>query len=80
MTPGIWYTVTKPSKRREFQIGDRIRLEDDGTISCPAAGGWMAAEDVAAATSGMDVAVDADRRAEKITKLRAELAALEATP
>lgn len=77
MTPGIWYTVTKPSHHREFQIGDSIRLESDGTISCPAAGGWMAAEDVASATAGMAVEIDAAKRAEQIKKLRAELAALE---
>ena len=75
MTPGIWHTVTKASEDEEFQVGDRIRLEADGCISNAAAGGWMPAEDVPAATRGMECE-PVDSKAGRIAKLRAELAAL----
>jgi len=56
LTPGIRYIVTKASRNREFQVGDQIRLEADGSISNFHAQGWMPPEDVPEATRGMEAA------------------------
>ena len=55
MQPGSWYLVTRASRNREFQVGDRIKMCADGSIDVPAAAGWMPAEDVPDATRGMRV-------------------------
>jgi hypothetical protein len=56
MLVGVYYIVTKQSIRGEFQVGDRIRLFEDGTIGNTQAGGWMEEEDIPAATEGMECA------------------------
>ena len=55
MKVGPLYLVTKPSKDREFQRGDRIRLRESGSIINRRGMGWMPAEDVPEATRGMEV-------------------------
>lgn len=57
MRVGVRYIVTRDSKNREFQRGDRVWMETDGAISCPAANGWMPAEDIEAATEGWAIEV-----------------------
>lgn len=72
MTPDrveIWrrYVVTRESVNGEFQVGDHIRLLDNGDLENAEAHGWMPREDVPAATEGMQVREDSewyDRRRE----------------
>lgn len=54
MVVGVYYTVTKPSKHMEFQIGDRIKLFEDGAIGNCTAAGLMSKEDVKEASDGME--------------------------
>lgn len=56
---GVRYVVTRDSKNREFQTGDRVWMERDGSIMCPAAHGWMPPEDVIEATEGWAIEPDA---------------------
>lgn len=53
---GVRYVVTRDSKNREFQTGDRVLMEPDGSIMCPDAQGWMSPEDVIDATTGWAIA------------------------
>lgn len=76
MQVGIPYIVTKPSRHREFQPGDRIRLCADGTIENVQAAGWMDAADVPAATKGMECEIDAATIERRRQKLQAELDAM----
>jgi hypothetical protein len=46
--------VTKASDDSTFVVGDHISFEEDGTILCTEAGGWIEAENVAEATKGME--------------------------
>lgn len=55
MRPGFRYRVAKCRKGHEFAVGDIITPYPDGTIGCPNAGGWIAAEDVPAALKGVMV-------------------------
>lgn len=43
MGVGKRYIVTKASRHREYQVGDRIKLCADGTIENVQAAGWMEA-------------------------------------
>lgn len=58
MQVGVRYVVTRESQGGEFQVGDQVWLEDDGSIMCPAARGWMPAEHVIEATDGWAIEVD----------------------
>jgi len=60
MRVGVRYIVTQASKYDEFQVGDHIRLCEDGGIINEQAGGWVDAESVPLATRGMTVSVDAE--------------------
>ena len=77
MKLGVRYIVTKPSKNYEFQVGDHLWIYADGAISCSEAGGFMPKEDVAEATEGMLVAVDAAWQAIRREKLQAQIDALD---
>jgi hypothetical protein len=50
----VIYIVIKPSKNKEFQIGDHIRFMGDGSVICREAQGWIDKEDVPEATEGME--------------------------
>ena len=76
MRVGVRYVVTRASKDREFQVGDRIWMEPNGDIMCPAASGWMPAEDVPPATRGMQIEPDANWAAAMRADLERQLAAL----
>jgi len=75
MTVGAPFLVTHQSRNGEFQVGDRIRLVSDGSITCVDAEGWMPAEDLHEATAGMQVTLDLT----EVTRLRAGLVAELAT-
>jgi len=77
MRVGMRYVVTHASKNREFQVGDRVRLMENGDILNTAAQGWMPAEDVPSATRGMVVAPDADWAKAMRADLERRLAELE---
>lgn len=77
MQVGIPYIVTKPSRHREFQPGDRITLRDDGSIDNLQAQGWMEAEHLAEATRGMECEIHQAYLSRKAEALRLELAAVE---
>jgi hypothetical protein len=76
MRVGVRYVVTRDSKHREFQTGDRVRLLDDGCIENAQAGGWMPAEDVIEATDGWAIEPDANWAAAMRADLERKLAAL----
>lgn len=76
MQIGIPYIVTRRSRHREFQPGDRIELLANGSINNAQAGGWMEPEHVAAATLGMRCEIDTATIEIRRGKLRSELAAL----
>lgn len=73
---GVRYVVTRDSKNREFQTGDRVWMELDGSIMCPAAHGWMPPEDVLEATDGWAIEPDANWAAAMRADLERQLAAL----
>lgn len=77
MQVGIPYIVTKPSRHREFQVGDRIKKCADGSIDNLQARGWMDPEHVAEATRGMECEIDQAYLNRKAEALRLELAAVE---
>ena len=58
MEIGKRYVVTKASKDGTFEIGDHVSANDDGSINCLEAGGWIEPADVAEATAGMEVGID----------------------
>ena len=76
MRIGARYVVTRGSKHREFQTGDRVWMNPDGSIMCPAAQGWMPAEDVIEATEGWAIEPDANWAAAKRADLERQLASL----
>ena len=76
MTVGVRYIVTKASADKEFQIGDRVQLLADGSITNHQAAGWMEAEDVPAATRGWAVEIDAAWVEARRAKLARQLAIL----
>jgi hypothetical protein len=73
MTLGMRYVVTKASDDETFEIGDHIWPEDDGSVSCREAGGWVDVEDVPAALVGVETVEDqqwvATRRAQLLKEL-----------
>lgn len=58
MRVGLRYIVVEPSACGEFQIGDHIRVLDDGAILNMEAGGWIPKEYVEVATENMVVELD----------------------
>ena len=78
MEIGKRYVVTKASDDGTFEKGDHISMSADGSINCLEAQGWIDAPDVAEATKGMKFEIDSVWIEKRKTKLRAELAALEA--
>lgn len=76
MQVGVRYVVTRESKNGEFQVGDRVWIEDDDSIMCPAAHGWMPAEHVVDATEGWAIEVDENWAAARSAKLERQLEAL----
>lgn len=58
MQLGIRYIVTADSENQEFQVGDRIKLLENGDVLNITAGGWMEAANVPEATKGMEIVVD----------------------
>jgi len=44
MKPGIWYEVTAVRSPGSFRVGDYIKLERNGDVSCKQAKGWIEAE------------------------------------
>ena len=77
MKVGVRYIVTHDSKNKEFQVGDRVMLYEDGDIGNVTAAGWMPAEWVKEATEGMEVEVDPQWVAAKKEKAEKELKDLE---
>lgn len=73
---GVRYVVTRNSKNREFQTGDRVWMERDGSIMCPAAQGWMPPEYVIEATECWEIEPDANWAAAMRADLERKLAAL----
>lgn len=76
MKVGQQYIVTCPSVNKEFQVGDRIRLLENGDILLQG-WGWMEAEDLLKATEGMEVELDTDWAEQRRLKLLEQLELLE---
>ena len=82
MIPNVFYLVTKASKDGTFEVGDRIKLLDDGAILCQQAQGWIDAEYVPQATEGMEVEPDErwiEQRRQLLEKMIKELNNLESS-
>ena len=79
MVVGVRYIVTKASADKEFQVGDRVQLLADGSITNHQAAGWMDAEDVPTATRGWKVEIDAAWIEARRSELARQLAALNAS-
>ena len=56
MKPGTRYVVTKPSDDGTFTVGEHVKINSDGAISCNE--GWVEPSDVAEAVVGMEVEID----------------------
>ena len=52
---GKRYIVTKASKDRTFQVGDHIHVEEDGSVVCREALGWIIPSEAQEAIEGMEV-------------------------
>lgn len=78
MRIGVRYVVTKASDDGTFERGDHITANEDMTISCLEARGWIEKEDVPEATKGMECEVDKEWLQKKREKVEADLALLNA--
>lgn len=58
MEVGIHYVVTMGSDDETLVVGDRIRLEPNGNITCANAMAWISANDVLDALQGVEYEVD----------------------
>lgn len=58
MEKNKWYLVTKDSNDTTLQVGDHIYLDNDGTLICREAGGWIKKEHVAESLDGAEIEVD----------------------
>ena len=54
MKTGTRYVITKESEDGTFQIGNHVSLNDDGSINCQEARGWIDAEYAHDVTKGME--------------------------
>lgn len=75
MKPGIRYIVTKGSDDGTLQVGDHISQNEDGTVSCIEAKGWVAKNDVPEAIKGMEYEPDrawAKQQIEKAERIAKE--------
>jgi hypothetical protein len=77
MTPNVLYIVTRASKDGTFQVGDHIKLLDDGSILCKDARGWIDACDAEAATEGMDFKIDTEALLKLKDKLLGKIRSLD---
>lgn len=77
MEIGKRYVVTKASKDGTFEIGDHVSVNNDGSINCLEAGGWIDPADAAEATAGMEVEIDREWLERQKSKLRELITELE---
>jgi hypothetical protein len=68
MKVGTRYVVKTGSNDGTFMVGDVIRLEPNGDITCVAALGWVSAKDVSAALAGTEYEVDYEYTAMEMQK------------
>ena len=71
------YIVTVPSDDGTFIKGDHLFLNEDGSISCIEAQGWIEVEDLPGATKGMEVKIDKAWVVARRKKLEKEFGALD---
>jgi len=71
------YIVIRPSDDGTFQIGDHIFPEENGSISCVEAQGWIDAENVIEARKGMECILDQEWIEKEKTKLHKLLESLD---
>jgi hypothetical protein len=74
MEKNKWYLVTKDSNDTTLIAGDHIYLDDDGTLICREAGGWIEKEHVAESLDGAEIEVDQDEIKRSKATLMAALA------
>jgi hypothetical protein len=58
MEVGIRYVITMGGDDGTLEVGDRIRLEPNGNITCANAMAWISANDVLDALQGAEYEVD----------------------
>lgn len=78
MIVGIHYVVTRGSANSEFQVGDHVWLDDDGSLMCQEGSGWILPEDVPSATKEMIVEIDEAWTEKRKARLERQLAELHA--
>lgn len=74
--PNVRYVVTKSSNDGTFEVGDHIKLLENGEIACIEAKGWIDKADVPEAIKGMECEIDkvwVDAQKLKLTKQLQEL-------
>lgn len=76
LVAGRRYIVTRSSDDGTFRIGDRIRVDHDGSILC-AGEGWITHEDVEEASKGIEVILDKEWYRSRKIALLAELDVIE---
>ena len=76
---GKRYIVTKASECGTFRVGDRIRMESDGSIINRESGMWLDAEEVESIV-GFEVEEDEDYTSAEIEQFQRELMLMEARP
>lgn len=72
MKVGLRYVVTKASDDGTFNVGDHIWPEQDGSISCREAGGWVDEADVPEAIKGVETTIDREWANTKLAGLSKE--------
>lgn len=70
MIVGKRYIITKSSDDGTFELGDHIMMNDDGSICCIEAQGWICESDVGDALKGAEYVVDVRYYEDKIEKLK----------
>ncbi len=75
MLPGIPYIVTKGSPGT-FNVGDHVRMEDDGAIVCREAQGWLGKDDWRNLRT--EVSIDIETLKKRVEDVREILAKAEA--
>lgn len=80
MKVGVWYVVrqvNKLGKPGALRLGDRIRLEHDGALSCKQAQGWIEAMYVAEELAKVEADIEKDSLRLEAARLKKRLEEIE---
>lgn len=69
--PGLWYVVTLSSDDGTLEAGDHIKLNQDGTLTCREARGFIESQDIEKVLVGCQFDIDQswiERRKKQLSK------------